>query len=1157
MHGVERPGPDRDEQTTLVRPPSAAAPTLAAEDLSADEADTLVRPGGDAAAGAAPPLRTIPRDGYAIEGHFAQGGIGRILRARDRHLGRPVALKELLVADRGEAERRFVREALLTARLQHPAIVPIYEAGRWPSGEPFYAMKLVSGRSLFDVIAERPTLDERLALLPSVLTVAEAVAYAHAHGVIHRDLKPENVLVGEYGETVVIDWGLAKDLRAGDDDAAPTAPTPAEPAPADPAPDRGLTLAGAVMGTPSYMPPEQAEGRPVDARADVYAIGAILYHLLTGEPPYDAETAMAILVKVLTEPPPPLIERAPGVPRDLAAIVDLAMARDPAARYPSARELADDLRRFLTGKLVAAHHYSRAERLRRWLRRNRAAALVASVAALVLALVGGASLRSVLESEAEARAAEAQARAAEARALQRADALALDQARQIAPFQPNRAIELLAGLTDRSEWRRLRVIAADAQTHGVSAVYRGHLRGTSRVVFSPDGARLVTTSDDCSARLWDLAGGDHRVLVGHRDQVWRAAFSPDGRRIATTSRDGDVRLWDAETGAPGPAITAPASTRALAFSRAGDRLVFSTDGRELWTWAPGAEEPRRLAGCEAAYLFTDGRTVGCMVDRQTIWIGGLDGAGGRTLAIPGATLGPAGAITPDGRVIALAGEDGVVSVVDLPSGRITRLSVSDQRVRAVAFSPDGALLAAGARGDVTPVWRVATGERVHSLRGADLIIRLEFSPDGALLAGVGSDPTIHLWSLADGAERPLVGFTQAALGVTFSPDAHRLAAVGIDGELRIWEMDQVLHRHLGAPGPARRVAAFAADGESVLVGEPDGAIRRWSVDGSSRPVPVAAHPRPLLALAERADVLVSLDEGGLLRAWDRAGRLLAERQLAGAWPQPVHLLAVDGDRAVIAHEGGVSLWTLGPEPERPLAPLTGLARALLSADGRYLATGTTDGEVLRWDLAGDGPPLHVHRFATAVSALHLSPDGQVIVSGADDNLIHVRDLRGGGAEWTLPGEGLIVRSVALDPAATRVAYASRNNVIRVASLASRAPGRPLLGHRGHLIELAFVDSDTLASRSMDGEVRLWDVESGEGRLVPALAPQGHLSVAPRTRALLTSGAGAELYLWRDDLPRDPARFAAWLDAAWRPIEGPPLPEGAAAACPALTEAAAP
>jgi serine/threonine protein kinase len=225
-------------------------------------------------ANASPPphdqrLSVDTKDRYQVTGEVGHGGVGRVLRAVDQVLDRPVALKELLAAS--EAMRsRFVREALITARLQHPSIVPVYDAGRLGDRSPFYAMKLVSGRPLDTAIAETTTLAQRLALLPTVLAIADAMAYAHSERVIHRDLKPGNVLVGNYGETIVIDWGLAKDLAADESDGLDAGPYRAA------ALDK--TVAGTLLGTPAYMAPEQAAGEPVDERADVYALGAIGCH---------------------------------------------------------------------------------------------------------------------------------------------------------------------------------------------------------------------------------------------------------------------------------------------------------------------------------------------------------------------------------------------------------------------------------------------------------------------------------------------------------------------------------------------------------------------------------------------------------------------------------------------------------------------------------------------------------------------------------------------------------------------------------------------------------------------------------------------------------------------------------------------------------------
>ena len=302
---------------------------------------------------------------YEIQGEHARGGVGRVLVAQDKRLRRSaIAIKEMRHAN-AELERRFQVEAIVTARLEHPGVVPVYDCGRWENGEPFYAMKLVEGQSLATLLKSTETVEDRLALLPRLVDVAETMAYAHAHRVVHRDLKPSNVVIGAYGETVVVDWGLAKLLDA-EEPANSGSPAAANAVSAGrPEPHLSqATAVGQVLGTPAYMPPEQARGEPVDERADVYALGAIMYHVLTGAAPYRGKTTDEVLQEVLHQSPAPLEDVVP-VRSDLVAIVAKAMERDPAARYSTATEFRDDLRRYQEGQYVKAHRYSVYDRVRR------------------------------------------------------------------------------------------------------------------------------------------------------------------------------------------------------------------------------------------------------------------------------------------------------------------------------------------------------------------------------------------------------------------------------------------------------------------------------------------------------------------------------------------------------------------------------------------------------------------------------------------------------------------------------------------------------------------------------------------------------------------------------------------------------------------------
>ncbi len=397
-------------------------------------ADTLA-PSDDVAADHAN-LPAIDSSAYSLGPEVARGGMGRIVAARDLRIGRPVAVKELL-AKTASQTARFEREARVTARLQHPGIVPIYEIGKWESGTPFYAMRMVKGRTLRSAIHARATLAERLTLLPAVIAASEAIAFAHTSDVIHRDLTPTNIMVGDYGETVVIDWGLAKDLSEREDD-VDVGPYRRDPdAPAD------LTAAGAVIGTAAYMPPEQAAGDRVDARADVYALGAILYHLLAGHAPFRG-TNDQVLRKVQAESPVPL---PPSTPRDLVSIVTKAMAKAPADRYASARELAAELTAFQAGRLVAAHEYTRGELMRRWIRKRRGILAVGALAVVVLLGFGAFAIQRIVDERDVAEQRESDATTARGVAedqRKKSGALALtllaEQGRQ----------ELLAGNTTRA-----------------------------------------------------------------------------------------------------------------------------------------------------------------------------------------------------------------------------------------------------------------------------------------------------------------------------------------------------------------------------------------------------------------------------------------------------------------------------------------------------------------------------------------------------------------------------------------------------------------------------------------------------------------------------------------------------------------------------------
>jgi WD40 repeat protein len=995
----------------------------------------------------APTVQVRDRDRYLIIGEHGRGGLGKVTRAHDRELGRDVAIKELL-ARTNLGELRFLREALITARLEHPGIVPVHEAGRWPDGTPFYAMKLVAGRPLRELIAEST---DRLGLLHHVIAVADAMAYAHERNIIHRDLKPANVIVGEFGETVVIDWGLAKDLSERDHASPAGGPFRANPA-------SDLTQAGSILGTPAYMAPEQERGEHVDHRADVFALGNMLWELCAVE-----------------QPPPELgwqrrraLRRA-GIDPDLIAIIDKAIDRDPARRYPTARPLAADLKAFKAGARIAARTYSLTALLAHWTRRHRAAAL--SVVAAAIAVIAGVAIYVRDVSRERGRADRALERVAEAQRNLEAEhaALTLKHAQLLLTSDPSAAVDVLATYRG-AERERADQLAAEARGRGVALTRATpHTDNVLWMLGTPHG--VLSIGRDGVVALTD--GDRTRVLARDAAPSQFQRRAPGRGLVAYPSEDG-VGLLDT---ARAKLIATPAALRLgrvadLAFSADEQRLAVLTADHVVRVFdVARLDQPRALvtqpiAGSVAVGLVGDALVVG-----TTAGLAFVRARGTETLALPELD---SWAVGRDAVVLATAHGDGLVVRGAKVSGPV---ALCPGGVTALAVIPNEHRAAYTCKAGDVGIWNLDDGTRelqTHVDAHADV---LAVSDDGSyLLVGTGDgalvalDRVSKLVSTYRGHGFRLVAVAGPSAG------APVLLSGDVRGGLRSW------------PLPARAGAVIAALGTPIRDARPGARAHELiaSVVGSellslapgAAPGRAGPHERLATFLAPSPDrrTLATYGLDDRVELW-AATEMTRTRLIETGQGMVAQAEPTAGGLISAGRDGRLLRW---PEAGGPIT-LARLARPItrFAAAGRGFVIATDDGAL--WGLAADGE----------VRAL-LPPGEAVTRLVADASAVYAGDARG-AVTWIDAATWRVAPMLRADAAIRDIvvgrrylAVATNGSDVQITERDAADP--PLAASWRHLAlqarQLAFAEPDLLVAATTDGTAWFYDVAARRWAAVP-------------------------------------------------------------------------
>ena len=962
---------------------------------------------------------------YELLEEIGRGGMGVVYRAKQLPLGRSVALKIIQSGFIDHRQRkRFFAEAETAARLQHANIVQIHEVGD-DGGTPFLSMQYIDGQSLEDKLAKQVFKPEKACAL--VRSLAETVHFAHENGVIHRDLKPGNVLLPENGVPMITDFGLAWNMTEGQGQAT-----------------RSRTMA--IIGTPSYMAPEQAEfntSKP-EPTADVYGLGAILYELLTGKPPFLGTSIIDTIAMVRNQPPVSPRSLSNRVPRDVETICLKCLEKQTDRRYLSASELAEDLGRYLENRPIRARRAGVMERSWRWIGRHP----VVSSLSLALALVVGIGIAAVVWQWASARIGWAEARE---NGRQLESQLYFNQValahREWSLGNPVRAKTMLESCNpDLRDWEWSYL---DRIFHSEEFSFTGHQRYVTDVEFSPDDRWIASCGGDWGVdrkgevMIWDAHAGElkHR-LTGHQGGVFNIQFSPDGSQLASSSIDWfghrcAVKLWDVESGEE--TLQLPLSgTESHVFD-----VAFDPRGETL-----------ALAGADGKVRLWDLKTN----TQQQILSGHLQ----NVFRVE---------FSNDGQFVASASRDGTVRIWSCSSGEMVKILTGANDFRSIDYSPCGRFLAAGGFEGQVFVWDIARDfEPVAHHRISSKPQNVAFSPDGQRLAIIDSAKVRLVDTITGRHHLTIAGHDKTARAMDFNSDGTAIVTCGglRSQSVKVW--------NLPTYDPGVRTIGRSASYINDLVIHPNG-----------RQAAVIGHKVSGTSIGTKTVELWDLTAGNRTRVLHGASD----------WMTKIDYSPDGNEIAAGSQDGTIKIWCL----DRPnLAPRTlqihskSVSWVAYHPHQPMLVSSSDDKTLVFWELAGD-IPIPDRKLQQVKSTCHeFDPSGRWLFSCDNRGIISIWDVQTKEVIQQVKGHSEAIDNLVVSRDGTQVLTAGGDKLIKIWAFA--ASGKPALSLR-HSIEnrisetRAFVrqglslsaDGKRLAAIDSDMNLRLWNTITGNEAFV--------------------------------------------------------------------------